>query len=92
MCEKEAYAQALSWLIFGGDRAWPLKFARGQKYWPQGPIFKSQNPYRVVPQMKGIDEYFQDQSEFLQYDVIWRHNDAKTVLPQNFTTSNLDHM
>ena len=39
----------------------------------------SHKPYRVVPHIKGMDEYFHDQLEFWQSDVLWRHNDAKTV-------------
>jgi hypothetical protein len=30
----------------------------------QGQIFKSKELYRVVPQMKGLDEHFPDQLKF----------------------------
>ena len=66
-------AQALSWLVFGGNRPWPLGFLRRSKKWPQGQIFMSHKPYHVVPQIEGVDEYFHDQLEFWRYDVIWRH-------------------
>ena len=77
-----AYVQALSWLVFGGDRPWPLGFLHMSKKWRQGQIFMSHKPYHVVPQIEGIDEYFHDQLEFWRYDVIWRHiketSNAKT--------------
>ena len=31
---------------------------------PQGQILKVQKPYRVVPQIKGLDECFPDQLKF----------------------------
>ena len=31
---------------------------------PQGQIFKLMELYRVVPQMKGLDEHFPDQLKF----------------------------
>jgi hypothetical protein len=37
---------------------------------PQGQIFKSNELYSVVPQIKGLDEHFPDQLEFCRYDVI----------------------
>ena len=45
---------------------------------PQGQIFKSKELYRVVPQMKGLDEHFPDQLKFWRYDVIWWRNDVKS--------------
>ena len=36
------YGQALSWLVFGGDRPWPSWLAlEVENYWPQGQILKS---------------------------------------------------
>ena len=31
---------------------------------PQGQILKAKEPYRVVPQIKGLDEHFPNQLEF----------------------------
>jgi hypothetical protein len=31
---------------------------------PQGQILKLKGPYHVVPQMKALDEHFQDQLKF----------------------------
>jgi hypothetical protein len=42
----------------------------GQNGVPQGQIFKSKELYRVVPQMKGLDEHFPNQLKFRSYDVI----------------------
>jgi hypothetical protein len=46
---------------------------------PQGQIFLKEL-YRVVPQMKGLDEHFPDQLKFWRYDVIWWRNDVNHFL------------
>jgi hypothetical protein len=50
--------------------------ARVKNTVPQGQIFKSKELYRVVPQIKGLDEYFPYQLKFWRYDVIWWRNDV----------------
>jgi hypothetical protein len=52
---------------------------------PQGQIFKSKELYRVVPQIKGLDEHFPDQLQFCRYDVIWWRNDVKSFSKRNKT-------
>jgi hypothetical protein len=46
---------------------------------PEGQILKLTKPYRVVPHMKALDECFPDQLKFWRYDVIWWHNDVKSL-------------
>ena len=45
---------------------------------PQGQILKPKELYRVVPQMKGLDEHFPNQLTFWRYDVIWWLNGVKS--------------
>jgi hypothetical protein len=56
---------------------------------PQGQILKSKEPYRVVPQMKALDEHFLDLLKCWRYDIWWR-NDVKSFVKRNkehlFTT------
>jgi hypothetical protein len=42
---------------------------------PKGQIFKSKELYRVVPEMKGLDEHFPNQ---LNFDAMTSFDDAKT--------------
>jgi hypothetical protein len=50
---------------------------------PQGQIFKSKELYRVVSQMKGLDEHFPNQLKFWRYDVIWWRNNVKSFSKRN---------
>jgi hypothetical protein len=51
----------------------------------QGQILKSKELYRVVPQMKGLDEHFPNQLKFWRYDVIWWRNNVKSFSKRNKT-------
>ena len=59
--------------------------ARVKKGVPQGQVVKSKELYRVIPQIKGLDEHFQDQLKFWHYDVIWWRNDEKSFSKRNKT-------
>jgi hypothetical protein len=52
---------------------------------PQGQISKSKELYRVIPQIKALDEHFLDQLKFWRYDVIWWRNDVNSFSKRNKT-------
>ena len=54
----------------GRSRMTFMVSARVKNGVPQGQILKLPKPYRVVFQMKALDEYFPDELNFRRYDVI----------------------
>jgi hypothetical protein len=77
---KVAHSLPLSWLVLRTDCWWPSQLVLGSKMvYPKVKIFKSKELYRVVPQIKGLDEHFPDQLKFWRYDIIWWRNDVKSV-------------
>jgi hypothetical protein len=48
-------------------------------------FWKSKKLYRVVPQMKGLDEHFLNQLTFWRYDVIRWRNNVKSFSKRNKT-------